>query len=69
MVESKEESKHVNAAKEAMLDYIMNMLEYVCSGNEKEDMRNMKLLAQSILERALELHNAQLKKIKKKQEN
>jgi len=28
-----------------MLDYIMNMIGYVCSGNEKEDMRNMKLLA------------------------
>jgi len=32
-------------AKASMIDYIMNMIEYVCSGDEKEDKRNMKLLA------------------------
>ncbi len=45
-----------------MIDYIMNMIEYVCSGDEKEDKRNMKLLAQSILERSIELHQAQIAK-------
>lgn len=51
-------------ARHDMLDYIMNMIEYVCSGDLKEDHRNMKLLAQSILERSIELQKAQLEKIK-----
>lgn len=43
-----------------MLDYIMNMLEYICSGDNEEDKRNMQLLADSILERSLELHRQQM---------
>jgi hypothetical protein len=43
-------------ARKHMLEYIMNMVEYICSGDEEEDRRNMELLAQSILERSLELH-------------
>lgn len=39
-----------------MLDYIMKMVEYICSGDNEEDRRNMELLAQGILERSLELH-------------
>ena len=60
MVESTSKSnvdkvKLVNA-KNDMLEYIMNMIEYICSGDDQEDKRNMKLLAQSILERSKELH-------------
>ena len=47
-----------------MLDYIINMIEYVCSGNEKEDRVNIQLLAQSILERSQELQRAQEAKAK-----
>jgi hypothetical protein len=43
-----------------MLDYIMKMVEYICSGDQEEDRRNMELLAQSILERSLELHRQQI---------
>jgi hypothetical protein len=49
----------VHVAMNEMLDYIMNMIEYVCSENEKEDRRKIKLLAQNILERSEELHRAQ----------
>jgi len=43
-----------------MLDYIMNMLEYICSGDNEEDRRNMELLADSILERSVELYRQQM---------
>lgn len=52
---SKADEVGVEDARHDMLDYIMNMIEYVCSGDQKEDSRNMKLLAQSILERSIEL--------------
>ena len=57
-------------AKNDMLEYIMNMIEFICSGDHQEDMRNMKLLAQSILERSQELFRAQQakKKCKEKEE-
>ena len=69
MVESRlsADQSELDEAKAGMIDYIMNMIEYVCSGDEKEDKRNMKLLAQSILERSLELHKAQIAKFKQKQ--
>jgi len=38
------------------MDYIMNLIEYICSGDEEEDRRNMELLAVNILERSAELH-------------
>lgn len=38
------------------MDYIMNLIEYICSGEEEEDRRNMELLAANILERSAELH-------------
>jgi hypothetical protein len=58
MVESIERHNKVQLqkARKHMLEYIMNMVEYICSGDEEEDRRNMELLAQSILERSLELH-------------
>jgi hypothetical protein len=46
MVESKStDQEELEEVKASMIDYIMNMIEYVCSGDEKEDKRNMKLLA------------------------
>jgi hypothetical protein len=50
-----------------MLEYIMNMIEFICSGDHEEDKRNMKLLAQSILERSQELYRAQEAKKKCKE--
>ena len=35
----------LSKARKNILDYIMNMIEYICSGNQEEDKRNMDLLA------------------------
>lgn len=64
MVAEDQDEKNVHVAMNEMLDYIMKMIEYVCSENEEEDRRNIKLLAQNILERSEELYRAQEAKAK-----
>ena len=48
MVESlidRRSKEQQNKARQQMLDYIMKMVEYICSGNNEDDKRNIELLA------------------------
>ena len=46
-----------------MMDYVKQMIQFVCTGDEKVDKENMELLADGIYDRALALHNTYQKKM------
>ena len=45
------------------MDYLKQMIQFICTGDEKQDRENMELLADGIHDRALALHEAYKKKI------
>lgn len=45
------------------MDYLKQMIQFICTGDEKADRENMELLADGIYDRALALHNAYQKKM------
>ena len=45
-------------AQEEMMDYLKQMIQFICTNDEKADRENMELLADGIYDRALALHNA-----------
>lgn len=40
------------------MDYLKQMIQFICTGDEKADKENIELLADGIYDRALALHNA-----------
>ena len=46
-----------------MMDYVKQMIQFICTGDEKVDKENMELLADGIYDRALALHNTYQKKM------
>jgi hypothetical protein len=47
-----------------MLDYLKQMIQFICTGDEKMDRENIELLADGIYDRALALHSAYKKRMK-----
>ena len=45
-------------AQEEMMDYLKQMIQFICTGDEKADKENIELLADGINDRALALHSA-----------
>lgn len=46
-----------------MMDYVKQMIQFICTGDDKADKENMELLADGIYDRALALHNTYQKKM------
>lgn len=46
-----------------MMDYLKQMIQFICTGDEKADKENMELLADGIYDRALALHGAYQKRM------
>ena len=45
------------------MDYLKQMIQFICTGDEKTDKENMELLADGIYDRAIALHSAYKKRI------
>ena len=50
-------------AQEEMMDYLKQMIQFICTGDEKADKENIELLADGINDRALALHSAYQKRM------
>lgn len=62
-LDEKEREQRAVDAQEEMMDYLKQMIQFICTGDEKTDHENMELLADGIYDRALQLYETYKKKM------
>lgn len=63
VVDDKEREQQAMDAQEEMMDYLKQMIIFICTGDDKVDKENMELLADGIYDRAKQLHETYKKKL------